>query len=458
MMWFSKLFFDYVPLYNKFRTVSMALTALQVLIPLLGVLAVNQMLFPGNCPVSTNKVRKSLFISLGVTIGLCLLFALVQSMAGSFVGANDVKIFDNNKYIIGALMEDRRALLRADAFRSMMFILGAAIVLYLAYIKKIKAIPATALIGVLIFIDLWSVDRRYLNGEDFITPRNFNAQYNPRPVDKMILQDNDPHYRVLDMSVNTFNNSITSYHHKTIGGYNPAKIQRYQDLIDFHLKHEIDTLADDFYRVIKSGAQSIGEVSQALSYQPVLAMLNTKYIIIDGNSAPLEYRYRLGNAWFVEKVYNASSADDEMDILGQIDLRTEAVIYDAPESLADYDISVHGPEMGSEIYLTHYSPNRLEYSFSCHDRKVAVFSEIYYPAGWKAYVNGEEKPILRADYALRALELEAGEGTIEFVYDPVSFKTGKAVSLASSITILVLFAAAVASEAVSCRRRRKNAC
>ncbi len=454
MMWFSKLFFDYVPLYNKFRTVSMALVALQVLVPALGVLAVNQVLFPSGDPVPESKVRRSFFISLGITGGFCLLFALIPSLAGSFAGTSDAAVFGNNMDLIGALMEDRRALLRADAFRSLLFILGAAAVMYLAYIKKIKALPAVAVIGVLLFIDLWSVDRRYLNKEDFITPRNFNAQYNPRPVDQMILQDTDPHYRVLDLSVNTFNNSIVSYHHKTIGGYNPAKIQRYQDLIDFHIKYEMNALTDDFNRAIKSGAQSIAEVSQSLSYQPVLAMLNTKYIIVGGDSAPLEYGHRLGNAWFVERLYNASSADEEMDILGRIAPAYEAVIYNVPESLADYGVNAEAAE-GSEIYLTHYSPNRLEYKFRSSERKVAVFSEIYYPAGWKAYVNGEERPIMRADYALRALELEAGEGTIEFVYDPASFKTGKAVSLASSIAILVLFAAAVAAEAVS--RRRKDA-
>ncbi len=453
MMWFSKLFFDFVPLYNKFRTVSMALVALQILVPVLGVIALNQVFFPGDSPIPDRKVRKGFLISLGITGGFCLIFALFPSLAGSFAGTNDTTVFGNNKDLIEALMDDRRALLRADAFRSLIFILGAAIVMYLAYIKKLKSIPAVALIGALVFIDLWTVDRRYLNKEDFIAPRNFDAQYNPRPVDKMILQDKDPHYRVLDLSVNTFNNSIVSYHHKTIGGYNPAKIQRYQDLIDFHIKHEMNALTGDFNRAIKAGAQSIADVSQSLSFQPVLAMLNTKYIVVNGESAPLEYRHRLGNAWFVEKVYNASSADDEMDILSRIDPRTEAVIYNASDRLDDYDISARGPEMGSEIYLTHYSPNRLEYHFRSPDDMVAVFSEIYYPAGWKAYANGKEIPIMRANYALRALELEAGEYAVEFVYNPISFKTGKAVSLASSIIIFVLLAAVIVSEIVSCRRK-----
>lgn len=455
-MWFSKLFFDFAPLYNKFRTVSMVLVILQILVPLMGVLAVHRVLFPEGEPIPAKKVQKSFLTALGITGGFCLIFALIPGLAGSFAGANDVAVFGNNKDLIDALRADRRSLLRADAWRSLMFILAAAAVFYAAYLKKLKAIPAVAVLGVLILADLWAVDKRYLNEDHFVYPKNFKAQFNLRPVDKIIHQDPDPHYRVLDLTVNTFNDAIVSYNHKTIGGYNPAKIQRYQDLIDFHIKYELSDVVSAVNKAISSGAGSVRDVASALDYYPVLAMLNTKYIVIDQGSAPLEYTRRLGNAWFVEKVYSASSADEEMEILGTIDPRTEAVIYEAPEHLKGYDISARGPEMGSEIYLTHYSPNRMEYKFRSPDDMVAVFSEIYYPAGWKAYVNGVEKPIMRADYTLRALELEAGEYTVEFVYSPASFRIGRTISLVSSIIILALFAGALVYNAVSNSRKKEE--
>ncbi len=455
-MWFSKLFFDFAPLYNKFRTVSMVLVILQILVPLMGILAVNQVLFPEGEPIPAKKVQKSFLIALGVTGGFCLIFALFPGLAGNFAGARDADVFGNNRDLLGALMEDRRSLLRADAWRSLAFILAAAATFYAAYMKKLKALPAIAIIGALILVDLWVIDRRYLNEDHFVTPKTFNAQYNLRPVDKIIHQDTDPHYRVLDLTVNTFNDAIVSYNHKTIGGYNPAKIQRYQDLIDFHIKYEMSDAISAVNKAISSGAASIKDVSAALDYYPVLAMLNTKYIVVDPGSAPLEYTQRLGNAWFIEKVYPATTADEEMEMMDVIDPAFEAVISGASEALASYDITAEGVDENAEIYLTHYSPNRLEYKYSSPQDAVAVFSEIYYPAGWKAFVDGVEKPILRADYVLRALELEAGEHTVEFIYSPKSFKTGKSISLASSIIILLLLVAGIAYEAVPALRGKKK--
>lgn len=438
-MWFSEIFFKYAPLYNKFRTVSMILVILQVTVPLLGILGVNAALFAKD-PLPEKKVRNGLLTALGVTGGLSLLLALFPGLAGDFSSATDAAVFGGNEQLIRALQDDRRGLLRADAFRSLIFILLTAGVFFAAWKRKLKALPAVAVIGVLLLVDLWGVDKRYLNKDHFVTVRNFDSQFNPRPVDNAIHQDTDLSYRVLDLSVNTFNDAIVSYHHKTIGGYSPAKLQRYQDLIDFHIAPEMSRVASDINAVIPT-ARTVADLEGGLKYYPVLAMLNTKYIVIDGNSYPLTYDYRLGNAWFVERSRTAPTADAEMAALGEIDPAREAVIFDAQAAegtAAEYPGAAEG-----SIVLKEYSPNRLSYDVSAAARGLAVFSEIYYPAGWKAYIDGEEVPVLRADYTLRALLIDEGDHEVEFVYDPGSFTLGKNISLASSLAIILALAGCI---------------
>ena len=438
-MWFSELFFKYAPLYNKFRTVSMILVILQVTVPLMGILGLNAALF-GKEPLPEKKIKNGLLTALGVTGGISLLFALFPGLAGDFSSASDAAVFGSNDQLISALQDDRRSLLRADAFRSLIFIVLAVGALFTACKKKLKALPAVAVIGVLLLADLWGVDKRYLNKEHFVTVRNFDAQFNPRPVDNAIHQDSDISYRVLDLSVNTFNDAIVSYHHKTVGGYSPAKLQRYQDLIDFHIAPEMSRLASDINAVIPT-ASTIADLEEGLQYYPVLAMLNTKYIVIDGNSYPLTYGQRLGNAWFVERSRTAPTADAEMAALGQIDPGKEAVIFDAQAAegtAAEYPGAAEG-----SIVLKEYSPNRLCYEVSAAARGLAVFSEIYYPAGWRAFIDGEEVPILRADYTLRALLIDEGSHEVEFVYDPGSFTIGRNISLASSLVIILALAGCI---------------
>ena len=438
-MWFSEIFFKYAPLYNKFRTVSMILVILQVTVPLLGILGVNAALFAKD-PLPEKKVRNGLLTALGVTGGLSLLLALFPGLAGDFSSATDAAVFGGNEQLIRALQDDRRSLLRADAFRSLIFILLTAGVFFAAWKRKLKALPAVAVIGVLLLVDLWGVDKRYLNKDHFVTERNFDAQFNPRPVDNAIHQDTDISYRVLDLSVNTFNDAIVSYHHKTVGGYSPAKLQRYQDLIDFHIAPEMSRVASDINAVIPT-ASTIADIEGGLKYYPVLAMLNTKYIVIDGNSYPLTYSQALGNAWFVERSRTATTADAEMAALGEIDPGREAVIFDAQAAegtAAEYPGAAEG-----SIVMKEYSPNRLSYDVTAVAKGLAVFSEIYYPAGWKAYIDGEEVPVLRADYTLRALLIDEGDHEVEFVYDPGSFTLGKNISLASSLVIILALAGCI---------------
>lgn len=447
LMWFSELFFKYAPLYNKFRTVSMILVILQITVPVLGILGVNEVLF-GNSAPDRKKTWNGLITALSVTGGICLVFSLFPSLAGSFSSASDASVFGEGSPLIERIRADRRSMLRADAFRSLVFILLTALILACAISRRLKGrtdegwkrYAGIAAIGVLLVADLWSVDKRYLNGSHFVTVRNFDSQFSPRPVDNYILGDPDPHYRVLDLSLgnNIFNDAIVSYHHKTIGGYSPAKLQRYQDLIDFHISPEIYRLVSD----LNSG--------KGTGYYPVIAMLNTKYLITDGNQYPLEYDRRLGNAWFVGKSVTAADADGEMALLGKIDPAREAVIYNPdtePGTVTEYP-------GGGEISLTEYSPNRMAYSCSSPSGGLAVFSEIYYPAGWKAFVDGKESKILRADYVLRALEIEEGDHNIEFIYAPESFRTGEAISAASSLAILACLAIYIIFCTVSSGKRR----
>ena len=450
-MWFSEIFFKYAPLYNKFRTVSMILVILQVTVPLMGILGVNAALFAKE-PLPDRKVRNGLLTALGVTGGISLLFALFPGLAGDFSSASDAAVFGGNEQLIRALQDDRRSLLRSDAFRSLIFIVLAAGVFFASWKGKLKTMPAVALLGILLLVDLWGVDKRYLNKEHFVTERNFDSPFNPRPVDNAIHQDTDLSYRVLDLSVNTFNDAIVSYHHKTIGGYSPAKLQRYQDLIDFHIAPEMRAMIDDVNSAM-STARTVGDLENALGYYPVLSMLNTKYVVIDPGSLPLTYDRRLGNGWLVSRVRTAPTADAEMSALGEIDPAVEAVIFDpeAPEGT----VTEYARADSGRVELVYYSPNRLRYDVSAPAKGLAVFSEIWYPAGWKAFVDGNEVPVLRADYALRALMIEEGDHEVEFVFDPASFTVGRNISLASSIAILVLLAGAVLYSVLFADKRKQ---
>ena len=450
-MWFSEIFFKYAPLYNKFRTVSMILVILQVTVPLMGILGVNAALFAKE-PLPDRKVRNGLLTALGVTGGISLLFALFPGLAGDFSSASDAAVFGGNEQLIRALQDDRRSLLRSDAFRSLIFIVLAAGVFFASWKGKLKTMPAVALLGILLLVDLWGVDKRYLNKEHFVTERNFDSQFAPRPVDNAIHQDTDLSYRVLDLTVNTFNDAIVSYHHKTIGGYSPAKLQRYQDLIDFHIAPEMRAMIDDVNSAM-STARTVGDLENALGYYPVLAMLNTKYIVVDPGSLPLTYDGRLGNGWLVSRSRTASTADAEMAALGEIDPAVEAVIFD-PDA-ADGTVTEYAGADSGRVELVYYSPNRLRYDVSAPAKGLAVFSEIWYPAGWKAFVDGNEVPVLRADYALRALMIEEGEHEVEFVFAPESFTKGRVMSMASSIAIIVLLAGAVLYSILFANKRKQ---
>ena len=477
-MWFTKLWFNYAPMYNKFRTVSMALTALQVLLPMLGFYALDKVL---NEKYSKKEFMKAGYIAYGITAGFCLLCVLIPGIAGTFTGSSDAGM---NEMIIDTLAADRQTLMTKDAIRSFILISCAFGLLIWAFrtpktdaagkngqsvLKGRMTIAAVAVV-LLVFFDLAGIGKRYLNKSHFITPKDFSAHYEPRPVDEIIHQDTDPDYRVLDLSVNTFNDAIQSYHHKCIGGYSPVKLQRYQDLIDRYITNEIR----DIYGAME-GAATVQEVAEALPETKVVSMLNGRYIILDGNISPVVNRHAYGNCWFVDSYIPAATPDEEIAFLAHTDLRNTAVIGNdfawaqeaissAMSSTSDVISSI------SSISLTHYAPNELRYTFSTDADRAAIFSEIYYPKGWKAWIEpagaygevrgGHYQPtaqgrpidLFRADWMLRGAMIPSGEGQLIMRFEPESYQVGENISRSSSIILILLLIASAAGMIIFQRR------
>ena len=438
---FTAFCFKVLPLYNKFRTVSMALVILQVALPVLGFLALDSIL---RDDLPAKQLRKGVLVAAGITGGFCLLCWLAPAIFGSFSGASDAQMQD---VLVDALVKDRISLFRADAGVSLLLILASAALLIWADASKKVASKGlgrrfVAAIGIclLVAINMFSVGKRYLNADHFTTPKDFNKPFAERTVDKMILADEDPQYRVLDLTVNVFNSSVPSYHHKNVGGYSPAKLQRYQDLIDHYLSGEINGL----YKVLGS-AETLEEVSDYIaSSTPVLNALNTRYLIIDDDYPPVVNVGAYGPAWFVNNVVTAGSPDEEIALVGEVDLRTTAVVTaDSPVKPANDD---------GVIVMTSYAPNRLKYHYTTSQVRVAVFSEIYYPDGWHATVDGNPLDLFRADWTLRAALLPAGEHDVEMYFMPESYRLGAGISRITSILLLLLLLGSIAGAFASNRR------
>lgn len=442
-MGLSEFFLRYVPLYNKFRTVSMTLVILQLTVPLLGICAVCRLL---GGTVGKDKAVRGLKIALGVTGGICLLAALVPSVAGNFVSEADARY---PAWLTDALASDRRSLLRADAFRSLVFVLLAGGTLWLAAAGKLRAKYAVPVLGLLVLFDMWPVDKRYLNDSHFVTPRQYRNTFAARPVDTAIRQDTT-HYRVLDYTVNTFNDALVSYHHKNIGGYSAAKLQRYQDLIDYRIVPEMQA----FVRTLQT-RPAWGAVDSALQRQPVLNMLNTKYLVVDPEGAPLENPHALGNVWFVDRYRLVEDPDAEITALSDFDPASEVIVDRRFAGLLEG--KTFAPDSAASIELVTYQPNRLEYKYRSASDRIGVFSEVYYPKGWKAYIDGREAPVFRGNFVLRAMVLPAGEHTVSFRYHPESYYKGGTVSRIASGLLLLLLIGTVAADLYRHAARRKEA-
>ncbi len=487
-MWFTKLWFDYAPMYSKFRTVSMALIVLQVTLPMLGFYVLDRIMKE---KYQKKEVMKAGYIAFGITAGFCLLCALIPGLAGSFTGSADAGQPD---ILVDALIADRQALLKKDAIHSLLLISCVFILLIWAFRKpKVDAvgpkgsfvragrmsIVAVAIIF-LVWIDLASVGKRYLNKSHFVTPKDFTAHYEPRLVDEIIHLDEDPNYRVLDISVNTFNDAIQSYHHKCIGGYSPVKLQRYQDLIDRYITEEIY----DIYDAVEH-AETVQGVEAAVPELKVISMLNGKYIILGADFSPVRNPYAYGNAWFVSDFVPAANPDEEIAFIEGADLRTTAIIGNdfawAQETMKNMSgmsaVTSSAPSaLSSEVVtspsisLSHYAPNELRYEFSTDTERAAIFSEIYYPKGWKAWIepagsygevrNGHYQPssegqpveLFRADWMLRGAIIPEGEGQLIMRFEPDSYQLGEDISRTSSIALILLLIASAAGMILTNRK------
>ena len=415
----TDFFIDYVPMYNKFRAVSSILVIAEFSIPLLAMLALKEVV---SHPSFIREQSRQLYISIALTGGICLLFALFpQVFFSSFISTMEMSMLQKSlpqEHLIPLLTnleEIRMAIFTSDAWRSLAVIV-IGVVLVLAYCKeKIKANMLVLALGILCLVDMWGVNKRYLYDDQFVAKGSDMKPYmQPTETDRQILQDKTLDYRVLNLAGNTFNENNTSYWHKSVGGYHAAKLRRYQELIEEHISNEMDEAFQEI-----SGAQ--GRMSEVDgSVFPVLNMLNTRYFILPmqgGKTAPMVNPYAMGNAWFVSTVKLVDNANEEIAALHGIN-PAELAVADSKFSAVVSPDKAHADSSAS-IRLVAYEPNHLKYEASSEKGGVAVFSEIYYP-GWKSYVDGKEVEHGRANYVLRAMNIPAGKHTVEFVFKPTS--------------------------------------
>ena len=408
MMWLTELFFNYFPMYNKFRAVESILVVAEITMPLLGFLGLQKII---NREVEWSKLRRSLLIAGGVTAGICLFAAL---LAGSF---NMTSSFDAQwkgqvpQWLYDAILDQRTTMLRADAWRSLVFVtLGFALTFWYARQQNKEAKTKNTAIfvgvlGLLILADMIPVDKRFFNNDNFVKQKDSDAYFKAQPWEEQILQDKSLDYRVLNLTSNTFNDSRTSYRLKSVGGYSAVKLRRYQDLIDEHISK--------------------------MNWS-VLNMLNTKYIVTQ--RGVVQNPDAMGNAWFVNEVKFVPTPDDESAALNSLDLRKTAV---ADEKFRNVLTCEGMPSEGDEITLTSYAPNKLEYSARTSEDRVAVFSEIYYPEGWHIYCDNQEIALGRTNYVLRAAVIPAGEHKISMEFVPEALALDKW-SYACTIMLLII--------------------
>ena len=426
----SDIFFNYFPLYNKFRAVESILVIAGFLVPVLAILAVKEIAFHTEDP---KKLTRHLLFSLYITGGLLLILIILPSLLLSFKTVNHSQFIEQLTQvtngdrafadsIANALVQDRISLARMDALRSLFFVLVGAGLIWALINKKMSPQIIFILLAVVILGDMWNIDRRYLNNDKFVEKNVLAQQFQPREVDQLIMRDTS-HYRVFDLSSGSpFLSSTPSYFHKSLGGYHAAKLKRYQELLDKQFNGAIN--------------------------EDVLDMLNTKYVITSdqtGQKQTIQNRETAaGNAWFVPKVTYVKNADQEMSAINSFDPRKEMIVSEEFKPLIDQNKI--GFSANDFIRLTQYHPDRMIYEYSTGSDALAVFSEIWYKQGWNAYVDGQKIPYFRADYLLRAAQLPGGNHKLEFKFEPVSYYTGETISLIASILLVLALAFAIYRE------------
>lgn len=437
-MGFTDFFLDYIPMYDKFRAVSSILVIAEFTIPLLAVLALKEVMAR---PQLVKEQARSFYISLGLTGGIALLFALAPGFFfPSYVSSMEMQALqgipaDQLAPLLANLEEIRQSIFTSDAWRSFFVIMIGTAVLWSYGMGKLKAKVTILALAVLCLADMWSVNKRYLYDEQFVEKVQQDNSFKPTETDKAILADKTLDFRVLNLAGNTFNENTTSYWHKSIGGYHAAKLRRYQEMIEEHISTEMNG-------VFKAVSEAGGDMQKvAPSGFPVLNMLNTRYFIFPlqgGKTVPIQNPYTLGNAWFVNEVQYVDNANEEIDALHRIDPAKTAVV--DKKFSAEVKSAAETDTLGT-IKLTAYEPNDLKYEVNSKTGGTVVFSEIYYP-GWQAYIDGVEAPHGRADYILRAMNVPAGKHVVEFKFDPKSLhvtETVAFVALGVLTCVLVLF-------------------
>jgi hypothetical protein len=413
--WFTDLFFYYAPMYNKFRSVSSILIIPSIIFPLLAFLGIKKI-------ISGEVVKKDLLKyvrnSLYIVGGILLFFLLFGSSFFDFTSQNDSQLRSAGypDWLINAVVSDRRSLFKMDALRSLVFVLLSAGVLWLFVKEQLKKDYFILSLALLILIDMWAIDKRYLNNDEFLSKKRVRA-FQPSNADLQILQDKSLDYRVFNVTTNPFTDARTSYFHKSIGGYHGAKLRRYQELIENHLSHQ---------------------------NMAVIDMLNTKYFIMKGeNNEPVAKLNQgaLGNAWFVNNIKVVQNADEELEALNHFDPTKTAILDRAFLGKLPELSSISVVDSTATIKLVDYKPNDLNYTTSSQKDRFAVFSEIYYndKKGWDAFIDGKKVSHVRVNYVLRGMVIPAGQHQVEFKFEPASFFLGQKISLiSSSITVLIL--------------------
>jgi len=423
----TDLFLDYFPGYNKFRTVTMILVIAGFTFPLFAILTLQKIL---NREIDRKSWLKPLAWSVGLTAGIALIFAILPGMAGSFVSPIDSQLPD---WLQTTVIADRQAMLQSDALRSAIFILLGAGVIWALVEEKIKVNRALIILSALIIIDMWGVDKRYLNDSNFVSANEAINPYKATAADQAILLDKGSDFRVLNMAVSTFNDVSTSYFHQSIGGYHGAKMRRYQELIDFHISKEMTVIGQRLEKIkTESGMDSLFLGMNALN------MLNTKYLIYNPQAAPIINKHALGSVWLVNKYKLVDNADQEIAALKLIDPANEAVVDKKFQNLLS-GVELKGdPE--AKISLKEKSLNKMTYHYQGNGNQLALFSSIYYPKGWNAYIDGKVIPHFEADYVLRSMILPKGNYDIVFKFEPKSFLLGQNIASLSSVLLLLIVA------------------
>ena len=440
-MGFTNFFLDYIPMYAKFRTVASILVIAEFTIPLLAALALKKIV---DEPEVLTKQMKFVYISLALTAGVALLLALFPGMMEPFVSDQErqmitsIQGMDGNtaNMILSNIAAMREAMVSADAWRSVIVILIGFALLFLYKMKKLRADYMVICMAVLCLVDMWQVDKRYLNDEMFVPKSERDMPHQATSTDLAIMKDKSLDYRVLNLASNTFNENETSFFHKSIGGYHPAKLRRYQEMIDAYIAPEMQKTM----QAIAAAGGNMQAVDGVKTF-PVLNMLNTKYFILPlqgGTTAPIQNPYAQGNGWFVNKLNYVDDANAEYAEVGKIDVRHEAVADKKFEAALGQE---KANDSTATVKLDKYEPNNLQYTVNSKNGGVVVFSEIYYP-GWTATIDGQPAELGRVNYILRAVSVKPGKHTVVLDFHPTSISTTETIAYIAIVILLLAIAGA----------------